>query len=270
MPRKLSVRVRTLPHSSGGSEEDEDGSGSETLDTGAGATESDEDEGQSSGQGAGEAPGGFTSVEVDSGLLTRERMVEKTRRRGHRNSEAKDMDALLTEKAREEGRLQARSLSEVTDRAQDGVLLQEGEKFMCRQEVLLRIRDHAIALIHDETGLGASRIPGIQAAFARKGYWFRVHFADQAQMVHLTAMGMKAQHDANEAMLVISARIGSASCTPRTLLAAPTAVLAQPALAQARAATVTTHSQNTLAQPHARRHALTLRHGQPANVTEAL
>ena len=68
-------------------------------------------------------------------------MVEKTRRRGHRNSEAKDMDALLTEKAREEGRLQARSLSEVTDRAQDGVLLQEGEKFMCRQEVLLRIRE---------------------------------------------------------------------------------------------------------------------------------
>merc|ERR1719183_3465249 len=131
---------------------------------------------------------------------------------------------------------------------------------MVRQKVssktAQRARDHAIALIHDETGLGASRIPGIQAAFARKGYWFRVHFADQAQMVHLTAMGMKAQHDANEAMLVISARIGSASCTPRTLLAAPTA-----ALAQARAATVTTHSQNTLAQPHARRHALTLRHG---------
>ena len=118
MPRKLSVRVHTLPQSSGGSEEDEDGSGSETLDTGAGATESDEDAGQISGQGVGEAPGGFTSVEVDSGLLTRQRMVEKTRRRGHRNREAKDMDALLTEKAREEGRLQARSLSEVTDRAQ--------------------------------------------------------------------------------------------------------------------------------------------------------
>jgi len=142
MPRKLSVRVRTLAaDSSDVSEDDEDGSGSETLDTGAGATESDEDEGQSSGQGAGEAPGGFTSVEVDSGLLTRQRMVEKTRRRGHRNSEAKDMDALLTEKAREEGRLQPRSLSEVTDRAQDGVLLREGEKFMCRQEVLLRIRE---------------------------------------------------------------------------------------------------------------------------------
>ena len=349
MPRKLSVRVPTLPaDSSDASEDDEDGSGSETLDTGAGATESDEDAGQSSGQGVGEAPGGFTSVEVDAGLLTRQRKVEKTRRRGHRNSEARDMDALLTEKAREEGRLQARSLSEVTDRAQDGVLLREGDKFMCREEVLLRIReenelgqrfscthwnrahqtladgrrgasgqlerrvvvtickqqgcpyivrahfsmvnesdadeclpweimeykkhtcekgsqgaqgkgtggrafrcnydartlahslvptitasekfsktslqetrtalqgmvrqklssktaqrarDHALALIHDETGLGASRIPGIQAAFARKGYWFRVHFADQAQMVHLTAMGMKAQHDANERKL---------------------------------------------------------------------
>jgi len=142
MPRKLSVRVRTLAaDSSDVSEDDEDGSGSETLDTGAGATESDEDAGQSSGQGVGEAPGGFTSVEVDAGLLTRQRKVEKTRRRGHRNSEARDMDALLTEKAREEGRLQARSLSEVTDRAQDGVLLREGEKFMCREEVLLRIRE---------------------------------------------------------------------------------------------------------------------------------
>ena len=236
MPRKLPVRVITLAHSAGVSEDDEDGSGSETLDTGAGATESDEDEGQSSGQGAGEAPGGFTSVEVDSGLLTRERMVEKTRRRGHRNSEAKDMDALLTEKAREEGRLQARSLSEVTDRAQDGVLLQEGEKFMCRQEVLLRIREE------NELGQRFSCT-----------HWNRAH------------QTLYAEH---AAMLVISARIGSAGCTPRTLLAAPTAVLAQAVLAQARAATVTTHSQNTLAQPHACRHAL--RHGQPANVTEAL
>ena len=71
MPRKLPVRVPTLAHSAGVSEEDEDGNGSEPLFTAAEATESDEDEGQSSGQGVGEAPGGFTSVEVDSGLLKR-------------------------------------------------------------------------------------------------------------------------------------------------------------------------------------------------------
>ena len=346
MPRRQCVTVPTLGSSPPGvSEEDEDGG--EMLDAGATESEND-DEGQNGGEGDGGAPGGFRAVEVDSDLLTRQRMVERTRRRGHRNEEAQEMDALLTEKARELGRLQPRLLSEVTDRAQDGVLLHEGDKFMCREEVILRIaeenefgqhfscthwnrahqtladgrrgacgqlsrrvvvtickqqgcpyivrahfsmvnesdaeeclpweimeykqhtcdkgsqqaegkrtggrafrcnydartlahslvptitasekfsktslqetrtalqglvrqklssktaqraRDHALALIHDETGLGASRILGIQDAFKQKGYWFRVHFADLPQMVRLTAMGMKAQHDANERKL---------------------------------------------------------------------
>lgn len=99
MPRKLPVSVPTLA-STGVSEDDEDGRGSETLDAGAGATESEnEDEGQSGGEGSGEAPGGFTSVEGDG--------------------------CSADGKGTELGRLQARSLSEVTDRAQDGVLLRE-------------------------------------------------------------------------------------------------------------------------------------------------
>ena len=202
------------------SEDEEDRRGSETLDTGAGATESEnEDEGQSSGEGAGVAPGGFTScpsVEVDSGLLTRQRMEEKTRRRGNRNREARDMNALLTDKAREEGRLRARSLSEVTDRAQDGVLLREGEKFMCREEVLLRIREE------NELGQRFSCT-----------HWNRAH------------------------QTLPDGRRGASGQLERRVVVTICKQQGCPYIVRAHFSMVN-------------RHALSLRHGQPANVTEAL
>ena len=98
-------------------------------------TESDSSDGDSVGQ---KRDGSFKSNPVAAGGLRK----QLKKRRVDRNTRAQHFDAIMESMAADEGRLNIRTIEELTHAAGAGDgLLKTGDKFGCRQEVLVRIAE---------------------------------------------------------------------------------------------------------------------------------
>ena len=83
----------------------------------------------------------FQSIPIDAGRHTEKKKTELKERRTQRNKHAQEIDAMLETTAEEQGRLNLRTIEEVTLAAGGEGLLKKGHRFLCRQEVLVRIAE---------------------------------------------------------------------------------------------------------------------------------
>jgi hypothetical protein len=102
-------------------------------------TESDSSEGDSVGQ---KRDGSFKSIPVAAGRHGKQTTTALKKRRVDRNQEAQHFDAIMETMEADEGRLNIRTIEELTQAASaaDG-LLKKGDQFGSRQEVLVRITE---------------------------------------------------------------------------------------------------------------------------------
>ena len=78
---------------------------------------------------------GFESLSVDAGYM-------KNLKRAKRNEHAQDLDAMMETTAQEEGRLNIRTIEDLTKASGgEGGLLKTGDRFLCREEVMVRIAE---------------------------------------------------------------------------------------------------------------------------------
>ena len=83
----------------------------------------------------------FQSIPIDAGRHTEKKKTELKERRTQRNKHAQEIDAMLETTAEEQGRLNLRTIEELTLAAGGEGLLKKGHRFLCRQEVLVRIAE---------------------------------------------------------------------------------------------------------------------------------
>ena len=104
-----------------------------------GDTESDSNDEDAAGQ---KRKVGFKSLSVDAGYLKNLKREAKKQRRAQRNQDAQDLDAIMETTAQEEGRLNIRTIEDLTKASGgEGGLLKTGDRFLCREEVMVRIAE---------------------------------------------------------------------------------------------------------------------------------
>ena len=101
-------------------------------------TESDSDKADSVSQKRGV---GLKAKPVDARLHGKLKKKALQERRAERNKKAQDFDAIMETTAEEEGRLNIRTIEDLSKEGGGDGLLKKGDRFLCRQEVLVRIAE---------------------------------------------------------------------------------------------------------------------------------